>query len=82
MALIEAQAAGLPVLASRAVPQEVKRTRCFAFLSLERPAEEWCYVLHRLMAEHRQTGREQPTVALCDYDIVSEARKLCHLYGI
>lgn len=82
MALIEAQAAGLPVLASRAVPQEVKRTRCFAFLSLEQPAEEWCHVLRCLMAEHRRTGREQPAVALRDYDIASEAEKLRHLYGV
>lgn len=82
MVLIEAQAAGLPVLASDAAPQEVKLTRCFAFLSLELPVEEWCRVLRQLLLSHQQERREQPRAALRDYNIVLEAEKLCRIYGI
>ena len=82
MVLIEAQAAGLPVLASDAAPQEVKLTRSFAFLSLELPVEKWCCVLNRLIIAHQQEGREQPRAALRDYDIALEAEKLCRIYGV
>lgn len=82
MVLIEAQAAGLPVLASDAAPQEVKLTRSFAFLSLEQPVEEWCRVLHHLIFSHQQERREQPRAALRDYNIALEAEKLCRIYGI
>ena len=82
MVLIEAQAAGLPVLASDAAPQEVKLTRSFAFLSFEQPVGEWCRVLNRLIIAHQQERREQPRAALRDYNIVLEAEKLCRIYGI
>lgn len=48
LALIEAQAAGLPAVASTGVPEAVKTSPFTEFLSLDAPVGKWCDTILRL----------------------------------
>ena len=52
---LEAQATGLPVLASEEVPKEAALTEEMRFLALEEGAQRWADMLMKMKAGHRET---------------------------
>lgn len=79
--LIEAQASGLPVLASSTITQEVCVTPLVQQMSLEAPAEEWANTAVS-MALTGQKERSCPVQQLADagYDIRRTAKELEEFY--
>ncbi len=77
--LVEAQASGLPCLASDAVPPETRVTDC-RYLALADP-EAWAEALQRMATAPRasRTMDFSPFVA-AGYDITHEAKKLESMY--
>ena len=78
MVAIEAQATGLPVLASTEVPQEACLTPYMKFLSLEQNAQFWADSVLEIskLNKSRKVDREM----FSDYDISRESKKLQSLY--
>jgi glycosyltransferase involved in cell wall biosynthesis len=79
MVLIEAQAAGLPVLASNVVPSIIKINDNVSFLDLnENTNEDWNKeILNLLNATRSRTIREDD---FCDYDINKQGKKILEFY--
>lgn len=84
MVAVEAQAAGLPVLASTAVPREcVVIADLYEAVSLDRPIEDWVDALLQRMDKPR------PPVGICrraieasPFSIVNSCRRLEEMYGV
>ncbi len=77
IAAVEAQAAGLPVIASDRVPREVKMTESFHFLPLDTGAHSWAEALMCTESSTREDGVE--AVRRAGYDIsytIAQLRKL------
>lgn len=83
MVAVEAQAAGLPVLASTAVPREcVVIPELYSALALDEPIELWAAALLQIMT------RPRPPLELCrralessSFSIENSARRLEEIYG-
>ena len=83
MVAVEAQAAGLPVLASTAVPREcVVIPELYSALALDAPIELWAAALLQIMTKPR------PPLELCrralessPFSIVNSARRLEEIYS-
>lgn len=73
---VEAQASGLPVVASDRVPKEVAVTPNVEFLSLESPASQWAGELLKYKGFSRSVDKEQ----LKPYDITQTCRLLMQVY--
>lgn len=78
IAALEAQANGLPVLASYGViPEEVKMNNNFHFLELDKGAEAWSAEIKKMIKDQRVSSDQ---VRQCfirkGYDIETEAKKL------
>ena len=84
MVAVEAQAAGLPVLASTAVPEEcIVIPELYRAMSLEQPIELWARALVDIPRKCR------PSLDVCrqaiersDFSIVNSARRLVQIYGM
>ena len=79
IAALEAQACGLPVLASREVPGEAAFTECMEFLPLEQGAAQWA----RRLAEMRTDARDADLGEILrerGLDIAAQAKKLDAFY--
>ncbi len=76
--LIEAQAAGLKILASDTITKEVHLTDDIAFLSIEKPAEFWADTI----LETAPSEKKDNTELIVDkhYDIVSNTQKMQEFY--
>lgn len=71
-AVVEAQAAGLPVIASDRVPQEVKITNLVTFVSLDAPISEWVAAIDcALKTKHRAITTDQ--ICGAGFDVQSVA---------
>jgi len=82
MAAVEAQAAGLPVLASTAVPREcVVVPELVRFQKLEAGPSEWATELIELMATHPDRFQANQQVAASDFALQNSARALLSLYS-
>ena len=83
MVAVEAQAAGLPVLASTGVPQEcVVVPELCHFLSLQSPIEHWTETLVRLANQPRlPIAHCQTAVQASDFSIENSAAKLESVYS-
>ena len=82
MVAVEAQAAGLPVLASTAVPREcVVIPDLVNFLPVESGAEIWAANLLQLMARPRNVPAANARVAASAFAIENSARALAKLYA-
>ena len=81
MAVIEAQAAGLHVIASDRVPPEAKLTEKLEFLSLDSPsaAEEWATKVPELPLYRRDISPADAE-KIAGYDITAAAAKLESFY--
>ena len=83
MVAVEAQAAGLPVLASTAVPREcVVVPELYNTLSLAEPIQLWAATLLQILTKPR------PSLELCRravessaFSIANSARRLEEIYG-
>jgi glycosyltransferase involved in cell wall biosynthesis len=83
MVAVEAQAAGLPVLASTAVPREcVVIPELYTALALDEPIEVWAAALFQIMTKPR------PPLELCrralessPFSIANSARRLEEIYS-
>ena len=76
--LVEAQAAGLPILASDVVTDEVAITNLVKFFSLNNSVEEWADVA--LSLRHSKRVDTSAELKASGYDIVSESKNLENLY--
>ena len=79
IAAVEAQANGLPVIASEgAVPQAAKLTDHFIFQSLDRPAGEWAEKIRFMQHTigRMESARALEMIRKQGYDIISEAKGL------
>jgi glycosyltransferase involved in cell wall biosynthesis len=80
MVLVEAQAAGLPCVASASrVPKEADLTGLVQFLSLEEPDSIWARAICSACNPDRSSGLEK--VRRAGYDITTEARNLEKWYS-
>lgn len=82
MVAVEAQAAGLPVLASTAVPREaVVVPELVTFLPLTEPPEAWASTLLNIAAQSRAPAEKwRPAFDRSDFAIANSAHKLLRLY--
>lgn len=80
LSMVEAQCAGLPILASDTIPKEVAMTDLVHFKSLSESPREWAAVL--LEMGRRSVSREQYSgqIAAAGYDIKSNAQWLQEFY--
>ena len=76
-ALIEAQASGLPILASDSISPEIKLTPSLRFMSLDSSAEIWAKEALNLTRQKRLTEIHK---GLCPYDIKTTCRILEEIY--
>lgn len=77
--LIEAQAAGLPTFTSeKVVPIDVKITELLEFISLDRPAKEWAYIITNNISDNRINVKNE--ICSAGYDSYLNAKKLERLY--
>ncbi len=83
MVAVEAQAAGLPVLASSAVPVEaIVIPELFHALSVEAPVTQWVDALLRVATGPRADAATcRARLAASDFSIANSARKLEALYS-
>ncbi len=75
---VEAQSAGLPLLVSDTVTEELGVLSTTKFLSLRRPAEEWAAALAKMRKIKRADTRSAMRQA--GFDIFAEAEKLADFY--
>lgn len=82
MVAVEAQSAGLPVLASSAVPREAAVVPgLMRFLELEEGAERWAEVLLPALVQPRDVVQSNRRVAASRFAIAQSAGSLLRLYG-
>lgn len=79
IALIEAQAAGLPCLTSTAVPTETEVTNRIVRFSLDESAKEWAKKLLLITQDFERVDLSQE-VAAAGYDLREAAKRLEQLY--
>jgi glycosyltransferase involved in cell wall biosynthesis len=75
--LIEAQAAGLPCIASDKISSEVKITDLVHFVSLKKPASYWAEHVINCNLEKKNTFNE---IVSCGYDVKENAKWLQEFY--
>jgi len=80
LVLVEAQAAGLPVLASDVVPGEVALSDFIQFASLDAAPEAWATRLLAQVAERRDRGIGSQRVRQAGFDIREQAKWLEGFY--
>ena len=82
MVAVEAQAAGLPVVASTAVPREcVVVPGLVRFVSRDRGTQEWVSALTQAMAQPRDVAGANRLVAASPFAVENSARALYELYS-
>jgi len=75
---VEAQMAGISVVASDVITQEVKLSENFIFLPLEMPASNWAENILSLDLTAREDASKKALAS--GYDIRTAAEELCRLY--
>lgn len=75
---IEAQAAGLPVLASKNIPADIKITNRVRFLSLNKPFEYWYSNILDMISKNKRQDNQQ--LSNHEYDVRDTAEKLRNIY--
>ena len=77
LVLVEAQAAGIPTIASKGnIPENVKMTDNFYFLELANGSEIWAEKALGIVDKNKQSDINIRKIRECGYDIKIEARKL------
>lgn len=77
LVLIEAQVAGIPVIASKnVIPNEVKMTNGFIFVSLQKSANEWAEIVLQQIKTKKQNQKNIEYIRKNGYDIKNEVKKM------
>lgn len=76
--LIEAQASGLPIVASDTITTEVDLTGLITFLNINEPASNWADIVLKKLNHNRQNTFEQ--IKNGKYDIYENAKNLQNFY--
>ena len=77
--LVEAQACGVPCLASTNVPDDGSVTDLVHFLPLSAPLTDWAATANRIAA-HGDHADYWPTLAAAGYELKTAARRMEQLY--
>lgn len=81
MAAVEAQAAGLPVVCSDAVPSEAAVTELCSFMPLKAEPKQWAeHIISKAYDNERRSYSEE--IRAAGYDIVQTASQLEKLYRV
>ncbi len=80
IAAIEAQAAGLPVVASDAVPDEARITDLMIKVPLKRDAAYWADTIEAFLNNRAERCEHDREIIDAGYDIAAEAKKLENFY--
>lgn len=81
LALIEAQAAGLPCVVSDAIPNEAILSECVTCLSLTNQLHDWAKsILSAKKIDDKNC--QNKSIAYQGYDIKDEVKRLVEIYGI
>ncbi len=82
MAVIEAQASGLPCIVSDTVPSETKVSDNIKYISLQLPVEHWAKETVRTDIQNRSIKSKAAceSIASCGYGIEQEANRLRKIY--
>ncbi|WP_074406524.1 MULTISPECIES: glycosyltransferase family 1 protein [Aquimarina] len=76
--LIEAQAAGLRILASDTITREVKLTDDIEFVSIQKPTSFWVHKIFDILPYKKQDNSDK--IAKAGYDIGSNTEKIQNFY--
>lgn len=78
---IEAQASGVPILASNTISPELEITDCINWMGLEQSSEEWAKrTIELLNMKHNRDTKEK--IQIAGYDINNTAERLRSIYEI
>ena len=80
IASIEAQASGLPIIASTGVPEDINITGNVKFLSLGSPINEWIKVVRATDVNNRLNNMAKDRIVDKGYDIRTTAAELRRIY--
>ena len=80
LVLIEAQASGLPCIASDGVPKEVKATNCVEFLSLNTDIKVWANEAVNLAKVNNRNSNIEKQLTNAGYNICENANVLRRIY--
>ena len=78
VSLVEAQAAGLPVVASDTISDEIKITDLLTFLSLESSPSDWAKAIKDSVTQNRRDTSSE--IIASGYDIKTTAKFLEDFY--
>lgn len=78
LSLIEAQACGLPCVASNMVPFEADITGCVKFVGLDEPINVWVDAI--LEISRKEITDASSALKKANYDIKTEAEKMCDFF--
>ena len=74
LSLIEAQACGVPCVASSTVPKSADISGCVRFVGLDEPVSVWCDAIKQMRSV--KLGNTTELVKRANYDITEEAKKM------
>ena len=80
LAMLEAQCAGLQVLASDTIPHEIALTNLIKFSSLDDGADKWAYTIDCLLSRKVERTCYPSQILRQGYDIRQNAEWLQHWY--
>ncbi|WP_276804364.1 glycosyltransferase [Lactobacillus hominis] len=80
IASIEAQAAGLPVLASSRVPKDIKVTKNVNFLDIDSSIKNWYSNLNEMLKNNRRDENVTQQISKNGYSIKQTAKDLRNIY--
>lgn len=78
LSLIEAQACGVPCVASSAVPKSADISGCVEFVDLDAPISVWCEAIKKMGSVKLENTTE--LVERANYDIIEEAKKMNNFF--
>lgn len=78
LSLIEAQACGVPCVASAAVPKEADVTECVKFINLDAPADTWAQEIIKI--SHKEICNATEKIIKANYDIKAESKKIFEFF--
>ena len=80
--LVEAQAAGLPIVASDSITKDVNVTKTINYYSLNNTASNWCEIIETIIRNNQGSDRELSNKKMVGsiYDIETSVKKLESIY--